>query len=188
MLKLINPKTYPPERVERLWDKLKDEDYAFDDTMRGNHEVLLASLFMPGTECYEIGDLDGFVIVTGITPRVQATIHFAHWGTLTVAHIRKLGLQLMSDMFDRYRLERLNAYVPHHNDKVRRLATLLGYKLEGTLRRAFLYKGEYLDLYAYGILREEFDRYKELTYASRSSNTSVSRGNGSSRRRVSTRS
>jgi hypothetical protein len=147
-------KEYAP-RVEWLWNQLKGQDYAFDDTTRGVSQMWVNSLADPRSEHYEFGD-DGYVVANGITPRCNANVHFAIWGKRTVPEVLEAGRELLEHLFSTYDLNRITAMAPVNNKPASRIAILLRFKYEGELRKAFLFHSIYYNVSLYGLLREEF--------------------------------
>jgi len=154
----IDLSTWPKDRIEWLWSKIAECDYAFEDYNRGDHRYWLANLFMPNNESFEYGD-SGYVLLTGIRPGVDAQIHWLIWEGETIPHsITDACKELLGYLYDKHDLRRATGLVPSFNQKARRLALLLGFKYEGEYREAFLYKGEFYNVQIYGLLREEFDK------------------------------
>lgn len=154
----IIPSEWPPARLEWLWKKIQTQEYAFDDLSKGNAQMFLGPLFNDTmNEWYEIGD-DGIVMVNGITPKCSAFVHFAIWEDLSPRELFPLQRQLFDELFQRFDLQRLSAFIPAFNKQAIRLAVLSGFKYEGELRKAFLKNGVYHNTHFYGMLREEFYR------------------------------
>jgi hypothetical protein len=156
-LKRIDPNTWDPQRLLWLWNRVQSQDYAFDDTTKGNHEIFLSQIFSPNTEAYEYGDV-GFLLITGITPLVSALIHFVSWEDIEPAEILAVKREMLTHLFNDYKLARVTGVIPSFNKQAIRLATITGFRYEGELRKAFLRNGTYYNLQLYGILREEFMR------------------------------
>lgn len=140
-----------------LWNKIKTQDYAFDDTTKDNHQIFLQQLFAPNTEAYEYGDA-GFLLITGITPPVSALIHFVSWEDIEPAEILEVKRAVLNRLFTELKLMRVTAAIPSFNKQAIRLAMITGFRYEGELRKAFLSNGTYYNLHLYGLLRDEFAR------------------------------
>ncbi|SRR6266478_1189700 len=158
----INPHKWSEERLLYLWNQLKTQDYAFDDPAREvGHAAFLTQLFAAGSEWYEIGD-DGLAGVNGIIPKCNAVVHFVVWGDVEPRELFPLQHLLFNDLFTRYELNRLTAYIPAFNKQAIRMATIIGFRFEGELRRAFLSHGKYHNLQLYGLLQSEFCKRGEV--------------------------
>lgn len=144
-------------RPDFLWQRMSTQDYIFDDLTRGNQNYFLQSLFDPGSEHFELGD-DGIATANFIVPKVNANIHFAVWGAVPVQTVMAAGKELLAYLFHKYELNRITAICPVSNKNAIRFATLLRFKYEGELRKAFLSYGTYYNTALYGLLREEFVR------------------------------
>jgi hypothetical protein len=159
----IIPTVWEPVRLQWIWEKLLTLDYALDDFARAlGPQAFLGQLFDLNSEWYEIGD-DGIVAITGIIPQCNALIHFAVWGDLDVRELFPLQHQLFEDLFKTFKLNRLSAYIPAFNKQAVRMATMVGFRYEGEIRKVFLRNGTYHNMLLYGILRSEFER-KEVRH------------------------
>lgn len=154
----IVPSEWDPKRLQWLWKCILTQDYAIDDpgTTMGP-QAFLGQLFAPNSEWYEAGDW-GLAAVSGIIPGVNAIVHFVTWGEFEISTVIMLEHDLLTDIFTRYELNRITAYIPAFNKQAIRLATITGMKYEGELRKAFLKHGRYHNLQIFGILRDEFFR------------------------------
>ena len=63
--------------------------------------------------------------------------------------------------FEKMNLHRLEAEVIEFNQPSKKLVEKLGFKLEGTLREAKYSGGKYWDIYRYGLLRKEYQEWRE---------------------------
>lgn len=156
----LKPLTLTPESkdaVQRIWDKLQTQDYAFDDLTRGDSHVFLANLFMPGTEHFLVGEA-GYAIASGIVPSTNCVLHFALWDKIPTSELLAAGRELIDYVLAKYQLNRVTAMIPAYNTQATRLAVLLGFRFEGDMRQAILYKGKYHNVGVYGLLRAEFGR------------------------------
>jgi hypothetical protein len=162
LLHYIDRTKYSAERVQSLWDHLQTQDYAFDDTTRGDSTAFLSQFLMPNNLLFEVGEMEGFVSAVGVTPRVQALLHFSIWGKLKITDVLMAGKALNEFLFNEFQLNRLSAFIPNQNINARRLALLLGFKEEGNLRKAWLSHDNYQDIIIFGLLRSEWDRFKRI--------------------------
>lgn len=161
LLQQIDMEHYSAERFQALWDHLSQQDYAFDDLVREDPLKFLSQFMIPNNLFFELGDMDGLVSVVGVQPRLNATLHFANWGKQPITQLMQAGRSLQEWLFTTYALNRLSAYIPDQNLNARRLATLLWFKEEGNLRKAYLNQGHYSDVRLFGLLRSEFYRFKQ---------------------------
>lgn len=149
-------KEYGP-RIEWLWERLKTQDYAFDDLTRGNGQFWLNKLVSQGSEHYELGD-EGYVMVDNIVPKLNANIHFAIWGTPAPGKVVSAAKELIDHLFETYNLNRITAMCPNVNKAAARIATIMRFKYEGELRGAFLYYGQYYGVSIYGLLHDTYNK------------------------------
>lgn len=146
---------WSPERLEWLWNKIKTQDYAFDDVSEGNAQVFIGPIFNDMNEWYEVGDA-GLYMVNGIIPKCSAFVHFAMWEDIPPRELFPMQSGLFDSLFKRYELNRLTAFIPAFNKQAIRFTMLSGFKYEGELRKAFLKHGTYHNTHFYGLLRDEF--------------------------------
>jgi hypothetical protein len=154
-LRRIDPKNDNPDRLLWLWNQIRSQEYAFDDTTKDNHHIFLEQLFMPNTEAYEFGDA-GFLFITGIMPPVSALIHFVAWEDIEPREILEVKRVMLNHLFTDYGLMRVTAVIPAFNKQAIRMATITGFRYEGEMRKAFLNQGVYHNLHIYGLLKSEF--------------------------------
>jgi RimJ/RimL family protein N-acetyltransferase len=140
-------KEYAP-RIEWLWNKLKEQDYAFDDLTRGNSKFWMSKLVRPDTEHYEFND-DGYCVADGIIPGLNANVHFAVWGKPAINAIIAAGKELLNHLYSEYKLNRVTALCPTNHPTATRFATMLRFRYEGELRGAFLFHGKYYNVSIY---------------------------------------
>lgn len=160
LLTLIEVENYPKERVEQLWEKVRAQEYAFDDTLKDNPNLFISHLIMPNNLFFEIGELGGLACVTGIMPKVACTLHFLTWERYSISQLRAAGKSLIENLFTSYELSRISSFIPEMNTPAMRLAVSLGFVWEGSMRDAFLHNGLYQNLHIYGLVKEDFARVK----------------------------
>jgi hypothetical protein len=158
-LRRIDTKIWPPERLQWLWEQVLKEDYATDDIGAATPELFISNLYMANSLHYEFGD-DAYIALLNVVARINADIHFAVWGDVSIPTIIDCHNYIADDLFERLELNRLTAYIPSFNKKMVRFATVLGYRYEGEVREIFLKNGVYHNLYVYGLLRKEYVRRK----------------------------
>ncbi|KKN34356.1 hypothetical protein LCGC14_0794470 [marine sediment metagenome] len=157
LLKWIDPKAITKEEVEKLWNNLKSQDYAFDDTTRDRGDIFVASMIAPQSMHFALGK-DGHVSVQNIVPKVNANISLVTWNKVPISEIVEAGRELIKYLFDEYKLNRVSTFIPIFNEQAIRLVTLLGFKYEGEIRGIFLTGGKYYNTLIYGLLRSEYLR------------------------------
>lgn len=156
-LKLIDPKAWPPERLEWLWQHVKEEKYACDDPGENNAALFLANLFNPCTEHYEYGDASYWVVLN-IVAGINADIHFCHWDDVSVHEVKAIHDYIYRHLVEVWDIHRTTAYVPEFNQQAKRVSLILGYKFEGCAREMFLKGKRFFDLNIFGLLRSDFER------------------------------
>lgn len=116
-------------------------------------DLVLAIVVKP--EAVHIGN----VSLTGIHP-IYRKADFniligrrTHWGQ---GYGEEAGALLLRHGFTALNLNRIECGTFAHNAAMQRLATALGMKQEGIRRQAAFKSGEYVDVFEYGVLRDEF--------------------------------
>lgn len=143
------------DKIEWLWEKVKTQTYALDDTAKKDCTPFLHLLFSPGTEHYY--NQSGMVSAVQIQPRMNANLHFMVWDRkFPTKEVIRIGKEIITHLFETYDLNRITATIPSINKGACSLSTLLGMKFEGTMREAFLHDNNYLDMYIYGLLKRDW--------------------------------
>ncbi len=165
-LRLINTET-PKEQIQSLWETLSKEEYCFDDLTKNNADYFLKMLFQDNTLHFFMEDY-GYILVAGIRPLVDATVHYSIWNKkVDMRRVVLAARELFNNLFEKLQLNRLNAPIPKFNKSASRLAWMLGFKFEGCLRQALLMNNHYEDVDMFGLLKSEWIK-KEEAYASSS--------------------
>jgi RimJ/RimL family protein N-acetyltransferase len=155
-LKEVHGSTYNLERANWLWERLKDQRACFDDFGKDRGDLFAARFAAANTMAFEYGD-SGLVLVESILPRHSAEIHFFLWDkALREKEIADIGRQVVRQAFDVYKLHRMQTMIPAFNQFAQRIATLIGFKYEGTIRQAWLHNGRFFDVTYLGLLAHEF--------------------------------
>lgn len=96
-----------------------------------------------------------------------------YWGR----HLAKEALELILDFgFKKLKLKRIQARVLDKNFRAQKLLEKSGFKLEGRLRKATFFKNRWYDDLIYGLLNEEYQKYKRKIRFDKSSRTNRIRG------------
>jgi hypothetical protein len=114
-------------------------------------------MLQPGTYNFELPDL-AFGQLVNAYPGSNAAIHFITLDTVPTTQLVSAAGEMFAFGFDQLGIHRLTAYIPEFNQRVTRMASLLRMKFEGSMRSAFLYRGDHWDLHIYGLLDGEWKR------------------------------
>lgn len=123
-------------------------------------EMFFASVAERKTVVIEFGECAGYVWVYQLVPGDTAAIGFAFsgdWRGFTKVHgnAREAQRRVIRWIMESFELHKLRAFVARNNGKASRMAERLGFAREGCLRREYQKSGRRIDMYAYGLLREE---------------------------------
>jgi RimJ/RimL family protein N-acetyltransferase len=148
-------------KIRFLYEKLSQFDTLFDDYIRDDFESFLKVFMSPLPDgdveaaglVWEVDDV-GILYLTNIVPNVEALVHAAFWDRRLKGReeLCREMIRLLMDQFDFHRLTaRIGLYSKATLDFVERV----GFKKEGRLRQATLFKGEWFDVNIYSILKGE---------------------------------
>ena len=154
--------TTPPEVIKDTWDRLKTQEYMFDDIGKANGpELWLRQIYDPMSECYLYPD-KGYVVLANIMAPVNANIHFSTFVDVDMLTLMQARHEILDRAFKEIKLTRLTAMIPTPNKAAIRFATLSRFRFEGALKKAWLKNGQYSDIQLYGLLRDDYLR-REVT-------------------------
>lgn len=150
-----------PEKIQELWTEYQKHDVLFSDYTRGKFEPFLLLLMDERSVWLEVYDETndipaGVMMASNVIPKFDARGHFTFWDGGGSGR-EPLTLKAMGWFFDRFDLHRMTARVPVYQRGVIRYIERLGFKKEGEMREAAPYKGEWVPLAFFGILRREFE-------------------------------
>lgn len=155
-LQLLDVHQFTGDDANRLWERVRRQTICFDDFTRDNGYVFAARLASPTTAAFLYKD-SGLITVEQIIPRMSGVIHFFYWDpNLREADLVEIGRDVCRYAFGTYELHRLTAAPPSFNKLAQRIASRIGFRYEGAMREAYLYKGQFHDLLLYGLLRDDF--------------------------------
>lgn len=157
-LETFDPVTITPEDANRLWDRVRRQEIAFDDFTRDNADLFAEKLTLPTTAGFIYKDAV-LVLMEQIIPKLNAYMHFFLWDRhISDNELAIVGRRIARDVIDMYQLHRITATPPAFNKLAIRIATRVGFRYEGLMKGAFLYKGHYHDLEIRGLLAEDLRR------------------------------
>lgn len=125
----------------------------------GLHKVenFVTAITQPGWLWYEVyknGLLTGMVYYTNVASMVDVQVHALFFDRKMTDKV-EAGKALNRRLFDRYYLERIEAALPEPFYSTHRYVERMGFKYEGTRRKAVIYKSQFVNQKIYGLTREE---------------------------------
>jgi len=165
-ISMIDPEKYPlfrpfvptEDKIMLVAKKLMEEYLYLDDTARDYISIhrILNNLVNDRVNniVYEFGDFDGILAFTGIIPGWRAAMVFkiwnpARWGADFVRQARSF----ISDLMDELELIRLESGSP--DPRIVKMATMVGFKVEGMKTAGFKWNNRLFDDCIFAIIREE---------------------------------
>jgi RimJ/RimL family protein N-acetyltransferase len=146
-----------PEQLDWLWTQYATQDYMFTDWDRtAGFDGFLSRLFDP-SHLYLAIDHDGLCVLFNAWANDAPEVHFCIWNDRrSFRATLEAAREVVAFVFERLKAVRLTAQFPaFHQDSVK-LATLLGFRFEGELRRACLWHGQHYNVTIMGLLKEDW--------------------------------
>jgi len=157
-LETLDPVTITVEDANRLWERVRHQDIAFDDFSRDNPDLFAQRIAAPSTIGFTYKDAV-LVTVEQIVPRLNGYMHFLLWDTtVPESELAVVGRRVARDVMDMFDLHRITATPPAFNKRACRIATRVGFRYEGLMKGAFLYKDHYHDLEIRALMAEDLRR------------------------------
>jgi len=154
----FDPTTITAADANRLWERVRTQEICFDDFSRDNADMFAQKLASPTTAGFLYKDAV-LVLMEQIIPRLNGFMHFFLMDRrLSDNELVIVGRRIARDVIDMYQLHRITATPPAFNKLAVRIATRVGFRYEGLMKGAFLYKGHYQDLTIMGLMAEDLRR------------------------------
>lgn len=149
-----------PELIQEVWEKLRTQDYAFDDFSRNNPGMFLFGLAAETNKYFLIEDV-GLVILQDIWENSIPSIHFCVWDrNYPFQKLKEAARELFDWLFKTYNCHRINALIPDYNKFAERLAHVLRFHYEGSMKEAILFKGKWFDQKMFGLLQSAYFKHE----------------------------
>ena len=145
--------TFSQEKLDNIWEKIKDFDSIFVDDRMATKEVYLKQFVKRDTIVLE--NDGGIIIITKIDPGLKATFHPVFWDHKLSARKEELKDALVWT-FLYFKLERIETQIaPYAKAAIRFIEKTMGFTYEGTLRSYVRKNNSPMDMKVYSILRGE---------------------------------
>ena len=138
--------------------KLMEEPFYLSDKNRDYKKIwrILMHRFMKSgsNEFYEIGDFGGLIGFMDIDEGWKCELTFKLWDkSLWGKTVVRQGKELIKEIMNKYKLQRIST--SSADEKVVKMAKLVGFKVEGRFKYAFKWNNELYTLHMLRILKEE---------------------------------
>lgn len=148
----------PEELITSTWEKIRTQEYAFDDFSRNQPSLFLSGLISDTTKYFLVED-SGIVILQDLWKCSSPHIHFCMWDrNYPMAKIKSAAHEIIDWVFSEFECHRISAIIPIYNSFAKRLATTLRFRYEGTMKEAILYKGKWFDEDIFGLLQNVYSK------------------------------
>lgn len=148
--------------LKQIWEKVSKQEQLFDDFTFGHPEVFLSIMTEPSSFHALIGE-SGLMTARAVYERSNCNVHIAVWDNeMPFTELINECLLGLGFLFDEKKVNRATTYISVYNKPAIRLATLLGFKYEGCMRKATPFQGEFYDTNFYGMLQQEWEKTKLL--------------------------
>ena len=149
------------ERRSEISKKLMEEPLYLSDEFRDwklIHEVLFKNFSNKNNIFYEIGEWGGLVGFVNIIPKFKCDIVFKLWNPELWGFKFKTQIkELIKTIMEKYDLKRVST--ESSDERMSRLAKIIGFKIEGRFKCGFAWEGELYTLYKMRLLREEVEKW-----------------------------
>lgn len=145
-----------PQKVKALWEKTQEHKTLFTDFTRDDPSTFVYHITNPDTYWLEIFEgkmLVGLICVMNFK-FIDAEVHIMFFDRKPAEKV-EVYRSVMAYLFENFPLQRITVVIPAIYFATIRLAERLGFRKEGTKRKAVLIGGNWIDQYIYGILRTE---------------------------------
>lgn len=147
-------------KLRYLYDKLKQFDVLFDKGIVDSDSFIQSFVVInndgtiePVGIIVEVDDV-GIIRFTEIEPNVSANIHVTFWDRRFRGR-EELVRQVLAYAMEIFNLHRISAQVPLYANPLLGAIERVGFKKEGRLREATLFRGKWFDVNQYSVLRGE---------------------------------
>ncbi len=145
--------TFSEEKLDYIWEKIKDFDSIFVDDRMSKKETYLKQFVKRDTIVLE--NKGGIIIITKIDPGLKATFHPVFWDHKLSARYEELK-DVLVWAFLYFNLERVETQIaPYAKAAIRFIEKKMGFTYEGTLRSYVRKNNNPMDMKVYSILRTE---------------------------------
>lgn len=149
--------------LKALWEQLSQFETLFNDFSHNDPEAFIntfvhiddAGDVHPRGLIWEVDDV-GIIYLDEIAPGNCANLHITFWDRRFRGR-ESLVRHMLSYMMEKFDLHRISVLIPDNSRPANRYIPRVGFRREGVLREAFLYKGKWIDVNSYGILRSEVE-------------------------------
>jgi len=150
---------FTPEKLDWLWESMIQYRTLFSDLTRGSRENFVNLVALPNSFWMEVVEIDsgrsvGIIYIMNMHQVVDYEVHVIFFDRKLAPKV-ELCKAVMRWIFEEFPPMRLSAEIPAIYHATVRLAKNVGFKHEGTKRKAQLFGGKWIDSVLLGILREE---------------------------------
>lgn len=162
----IDTQALSEDEVELWWQFNKTQEYMFSDFERGNRIGWIARFRDMRHLHLDIGG-DGYALLINAWCCDTPEIHFCIWNPLRPFSLTlQAAVEILDFTFSRLQATRITGFIPTNNKLSAKLATMLGFKFEGCIRKSFRFFDQSYDVTVHGLLKEEWkQRQERLSHA-----------------------
>jgi len=162
IVRTVSPTQLSKDRIQFLWDKLKEFDTLFNDFVRGDYAAFVNHFIvqvdgqpMSAGLFWDVDDV-GILLLKNIIPMQSAETHFVFWDRRFKGR-EGLCRGMLKYVFELYKFQRIEVRVPMYATDTLVAVERLGFVKEGRIRRSVLYKDDWFDVNLYSILPHEVE-------------------------------
>lgn len=148
------------ENLQKWWDKLKQFPTLFGGHIHSVDDFILTFVRIEDNGeitakgiVWEVDDV-GILYLTDIIPGFQASGHFTFWDRRLKGR-EDLCREALRHAFREFGLHRISTFVPLSVYRIVPAVKKIGFTMEGRLRSASWYKGQWYDCFVFSVIEGE---------------------------------
>ena len=160
----VRPLYLDMKKLNELYDKLKEFDVLFNDSVGNDIEAFVNSFLvevngeMQSTGLlWEVDDV-GILYITDIRPGYDAYAHFSFWDRRYRGR-EELVRKMIKYVMQKFKFHRITVDVPLYATPTMGFVERVGFKHEGRRRKTVKYRGQWFDANQYAIVEDELDEF-----------------------------
>ena len=150
------PLVLTEDKIRWLWDQMQQFPQLWDDFNRNDFDTFVAKLMYARNIFVDIGPGIGIAAGMGVKPGLDMVIHLVMFDRRLRGR-EPTFLAILHEFVSLLKLQRVTAIIPQDCTLAIRLVKRLGFTEEGMLKNATIRDGKLLNVYVFGLLKDELD-------------------------------
>jgi len=158
LVRPMNTLLLSDEEIEWWWQRVKTQEYMFTDFERGNREGWIAR-FLDMRHLHLDFSGDGYCFLANAWCCDTPELHYCIWNSKrSAAETVAAANEIVNFVFGQMHATRLGSFIPETHKAALKLSTIMGFKYEGCIRKAYRFFDKSYDVLAFGLLKEEWEQ------------------------------